>query len=51
MSEVEIVAEKDVLEETQKIAAKMGLSVDEVLDILLRKFNAEGRFFFPNTEL
>lgn len=39
------------LEEAQKIASQMGLTVDEVLDILLRKFNAEGGFFFSKTEI
>ena len=47
MSEVKIEFEEGVLEETRKIASQMGLTVDEVLDVLLRKFNAEGGFFFP----
>ena len=47
MSEVDIVFEEGILEETQKIASQMGLILDEVLEILLRKFNAEKGFFFP----
>ena len=47
MAEVEIVVDDDILAETTQIATQMGLSVDEVLDILLRKFNTEGGFFFP----
>ena len=47
MEEVEIVVENDVLEETMQIAAQMGLTLDDILDVLLRKFNAEEGFFFP----
>ena len=47
MSEVEIELEDGVLQETQKIAAQMGLTIDEILTILLRKFNSEKGFFFP----
>lgn len=32
MEEVEIVVEEDVLEEAQKIAAQMGLTLDDILD-------------------
>lgn len=47
MAEVDIVFEDGVLEKTQKIAAQMGFTVDEVLDVLLRKFNEDEGFFFP----
>ena len=47
LSEVKIGFEEGVLEETQKIASQMGITVDEVLNIQLRKFNAEEGFFFP----
>ena len=46
MSEFEIVVDDDVLTETKQIATQIGLTLDEVLKILLRKFNAERGFFF-----
>lgn len=47
MSEIEIIVDDDVLEETTHIATQMGLTLDDILDVLLRKFNAEKGFFFP----
>ena len=47
MSEIEIIVDDDVLEETTHIATQMGLTLDDILDVLLRKFNAEEGFFFP----
>ena len=46
MSEIEIIVDDDVLEETTHIATQMGLTLDDILDVLLRKFNAEEGFFF-----
>lgn len=37
----------NVKEETVRIASQLGLTFNSVVNILLRKFNAERGFFFP----
>lgn len=39
--------EESVENETVEIASKLGLTFNAVVNILLRKFNAEKGFFFP----
>ena len=47
MSTTSIRMDDAVREETTRIASEMGLSLNTVINILVRKFNAEKGFFFP----
>ena len=47
MTTTSIRMDDEVREETIRIASEMGLTLNAVINILVRKFNAEKGFFFP----